>query len=170
MSKSLVYPSKHDPQAVTVGRESLDGLEPGQDINDEIVEFFIQHLRLDYLPGKLNMWKAADGSPPTFSFASTFFYTKLKMPDGLKNIGGWLEKLDIPNSTFTFIPVNQRSSKHWNLVIVHSTRKIIYLLDSLELYKDEDILYDFLYSFFFSLQSLIFLSPLLSSLSCQERK
>ena len=71
MSKSLVYPSKHDVQAVTVLRSSLDGLEPGE--FNEIVGFYIQHLRIHYVPEKLRKWKAADGSPPTFAFASTFF-------------------------------------------------------------------------------------------------
>ena len=128
----IVYPSWNSKTATEVENTSLQTLEPGCELNDEIINFVFTKLRVEVLPKAEAAW----GSKlyfPTFSFLSSFFYTKVVTHQNKKH--NWFKE-DTLSEDFVFIPVNEQLF-HWTLLILDVNKKYLYLLDSLGLYSDE---------------------------------
>ena len=133
-----------------VQQTSLSTLKPLEMLDDDIINFASHELKHLFLPKEKKRWQTKD---ITFSFLSTFFYTKVV---GLiYDTQKWFKK-DTFCDTYTFIPVNKEKT-HWSLLILDSTKNHLFFLDSLSWYSDsQDIRFLTLFYYFIFREMIIF--------------
>ncbi|KAF7422654.1 hypothetical protein PC9H_010810 [Pleurotus ostreatus] len=102
----LVYPP-NTTGAVTIKNSDLDRLQPGEFLNDTLIEF------------GLKLWlKDLEESHPELAkdvyVFSSFFYKKLKVrnvEDGYQSVRKWTSKFDIFQKKYIIVPINENRSK-----------------------------------------------------------
>jgi Ulp1 family protease len=100
---------------------SLETLQKGEEINDEIMNFYLQ----DHIA------KQADVIPLNVVFCNTFNFSNL-VTDKRKNIFKTFKKIkNFDDAAYIFIPVHDRVYSHWKLLIMDQKRRDLFLLDSL---------------------------------------
>jgi sentrin-specific protease 7 len=116
--------------AISVQRQSwnLSKLEPGEWLNDTLIE-----LHIKWIQGSLD-----SRTRDRWFFFNTFFYKRL-LSDGPEDerLARWTKNVDIFSFDYIFIPIH--SGVHWSLIIVafpakspiDDTKPIILHLDSL---------------------------------------
>jgi Ulp1 family protease len=132
-----IYPSQGKDR-VMVTRADLRLLEPGQFLNDTIVDFYLKHLEIERRDKELKCLPSSDdASSPRFLFVNSFFYTKLmtkplagQQPiDIMRRLRRWTVQGHDGASLFTrpyraakfgpsylFVPICE--NLHWSLAVV----------------------------------------------------
>ncbi|XP_030060002.1 sentrin-specific protease 7 [Microcaecilia unicolor] len=120
--KLIVYPPPPTKGGLGVTIEDLDCLEPGEFLNDVIIDFYLKYLLLEKIPKHL-----AERS----HIFSSFFYKCLtrKENNSIEEISGplaaekrhqrvktWTRHVDIFKKDYIFVPVNEES--HWYLAVI----------------------------------------------------
>lgn len=131
--KLFVYPPDDPISQVQVYGGDLKCLKPGEYLNDNIIDFYLQYVMLNSVCPEIRA--------KTHIF-TTFFFTKLteakkdspsmkdkstKVYDRVKK---WLKRVDIFSKDYLVIPVNR--SHHWFLIIVCNANKVQEVKDSKE--------------------------------------
>ncbi|KAF8895469.1 hypothetical protein BD779DRAFT_1499711 [Infundibulicybe gibba] len=99
----LVYPPGA-PGAVNITNADLDRLQPGQYLNDTLIEFGLKH------------WlKELESSDPALAkqihVFSSFFYKKLNkknMDEGYESVQKWTAKFNIFDKKYIIVPINEK--------------------------------------------------------------
>jgi sentrin-specific protease 7 len=100
----LVYP--HNKPGfhgkITITQADLDALEPGEFLNDNIIDFYLRYLWENLEPVKQQR----------IHIFNCFFYHKLlssnSKEEAFRSIQKWTRKIDVFNKDFLIIPVNER--------------------------------------------------------------
>ncbi|KAF4577090.1 hypothetical protein EYR36_005077 [Pleurotus pulmonarius] len=114
----LVYPP-NTTGAVTIKNSDLDRLQPGEFLNDTLIEF------------GLKLWlKDLEESHPELAkdvyVFSSFFYKKLKVrnvEDGYQSVRKWTSRFDIFQKKYIIVPINE--NLHWYLAIIYEPEHIL---------------------------------------------
>uniref|UniRef100_A0A915DMI0 Ubiquitin-like protease family profile domain-containing protein n=1 Tax=Ditylenchus dipsaci TaxID=166011 RepID=A0A915DMI0_9BILA len=116
---TLVIADTKDTQKAYLTVEDLERLQPGECLNDAIINSY-----LDFVV------KRSESSPllPTAFAFDTHFYTELEQK-GMVDLKKWTKKLDVFAYDILIVPIHQTG--HWALVIVDLRRKTISYYDSL---------------------------------------
>jgi len=106
----LTYPFV-GPKRTTVTFEDLDGIDAGDLLNDNIVNFCLRK-------GEYEHEELAD---KVFFFNTYFYSTLTKTPSGKKGLNydavkRWTKKVDLFSLPYVIVPIN--ASFHWYLVII----------------------------------------------------
>ena len=105
------------PGSVRVGTHDLACLDPGEFLNDVIIEFYLRHLLDNEFP--------EDISKSIYLFSS-FFYDQLTRTSDLKagyeSVKKWIKE-DIFSKRFLIFPINEHL--HWYLVIIYNPAAMI---------------------------------------------
>ncbi|KAF8916981.1 hypothetical protein CPB85DRAFT_231712 [Mucidula mucida] len=124
----LVYPWGM-PGAVNLNRGDIGRLDPGEFLNDNLIEFGL----------KLWLTKLEKEKPDLFKEVyvfSSFFYGKLKTKkgdemEGYQQVRRWTSKVDIYSKKYLFVPINE--NYHWYLAVICNPQHV--LLPPPELYS-----------------------------------
>uniref|UniRef100_A0A8C6KUD7 SUMO specific peptidase 7b n=1 Tax=Nothobranchius furzeri TaxID=105023 RepID=A0A8C6KUD7_NOTFU len=103
----IQYPLVPCKGRITVTEEDLACLEPGEFLNDVIIDFYLKFLLLEGVGGMV--------AQRSHVF-STFFYKQLNRRTRHQRVKTWTRHVDIFTKDFLFVPVNQEA--HWFLVVV----------------------------------------------------
>ncbi|XP_038131985.1 sentrin-specific protease 7-like isoform X2 [Cyprinodon tularosa] len=121
-SRLIQYPVVPGKGRISVTQEDLDCLEPGEFLNDVIIDFYLRYLVLEGVSGTV--------AQRTHVFSS-FFYKQLSRRRAAgesdapsvvdrharhQRVKTWTRHVDIFTKDFLFVPVNQEA--HWFLVVV----------------------------------------------------
>ncbi|KAM9327874.1 sentrin-specific protease 7-like isoform 3-T3 [Pholidichthys leucotaenia] len=121
-TRLIQYPVAPHKGRITVSKEDLICLEPGEFLNDVIIDFYLKYLLLEGVGGPV--------AQQSHVFSS-FFYKQLSrrrtagedpapsVPDRHmrhQRVKTWTRHVDIFSKDFLFVPVNQEA--HWFLVMV----------------------------------------------------
>uniref|UniRef100_A0A1A7XX70 EFR3 homolog Ba n=1 Tax=Iconisemion striatum TaxID=60296 RepID=A0A1A7XX70_9TELE len=121
-TRLIQYPLVPCKGRITVTEEDLACLEPGEFLNDVIIDFYLKFLLLEGIGGTV--------AQRSHVF-STFFYKQLSRRRGAgeddapsvpdrhtrhQRVKTWTRHVDIFTKDFLFVPVNQEA--HWFLVVV----------------------------------------------------
>lgn len=101
----LVWPPGRG--AIHVMETDVDRLRPGEFLNDVIINFYLRYLQREVF---------SDTVREKVHFFNTFFYSRLRGPNGLQAVQNWDKSVDLLKKDFLVIPVNE--SAHWYLLIV----------------------------------------------------
>ncbi|KAH9480523.1 Ubiquitin-like-specific protease 2 [Psilocybe cubensis] len=120
----LVYPP--GPGAVNINISDLNRLEPGEYLNDTLIEFGL----------KLWLNKLETKNPQLahqIHIFNSFFYKKLNQGKDIQqtfeNIRKWTSKIDIFEKKYIIVPINENLiavSLHWYLAIICEPKYILY--------------------------------------------
>ncbi|KAJ3088577.1 Sentrin-specific protease 6 [Quaeritorhiza haematococci] len=116
----FVFPFGEKKNAVSVRWEDWQHLDPGEFLNDTVIEFYLRYLMLNKLQKSL--------ADQVYIF-NTFFYQQLtRKGDKEKGAGlyriqyervkKWTSKVDIFKKRFVFVPINE--NLHWYLVVIYN--------------------------------------------------
>lgn len=105
----MVYP-EDGKGSVSIYRSDLDVLEPGEFLNDSIIDFYLRYLfdRLDdFNRGRIHIF-------------NTFFYKKYTLSghdskSKYESVKKWTNDVDIFSQDFLIMPINE--NLHWKLLI-----------------------------------------------------
>jgi len=91
---------------ITIGKEDVGRLEPGQFLNDTLIDFWMKWISRKDITIESN-----------FHFFSSYFFTTL-MDEGVNAVTSWTAKrnINIFEKKFIFIPINE--SLHWSLCTI----------------------------------------------------
>ncbi|KAL0960923.1 hypothetical protein HGRIS_005930 [Hohenbuehelia grisea] len=114
----LVYPPA-TVGAVTIKNSDLLRLQPGEYLNDTLIEF------------GLKLWlKDLEDKNPAFARTihvfSSFFYKKLNkrnLEEGYQSVKKWTSKVDLFDKKFIIIPINE--NLHWYLAIIYQPEHVL---------------------------------------------
>ncbi|KAF9013421.1 hypothetical protein BDQ17DRAFT_1271073 [Cyathus striatus] len=114
----LVYP-QGVPGAVNITNADLGRLQPGEFLNDTLIEFGLKywHRELEISNPEL----AKD-----IHVFSSFFYKKLnkkKTEEGYDSVRKWTSKFDLFSKKYIIIPINE--NVHWYLAIIYEPEHIL---------------------------------------------
>ena len=106
----LTYPFV-GPRRTTVNFTDLDGIDAGDLLNDNIVNFCLRK-------GEYEHEEHAD---KVFFFNTYFYSTLTKLPSGKKGLNydavkRWTKKVDLFSTPYVIVPIN--ASFHWYLIII----------------------------------------------------
>mmetsp|Transcript_3548 Transcript_3548/g.9364 ORF Transcript_3548/g.9364 Transcript_3548/m.9364 type:complete len:1591 (-) Transcript_3548:489-5261(-) len=91
---------------LTIRSEDVDRLEPGEFLNDTLIDFWMRWI-----------WRHDNPiTSPVYFFTSHFFTTLLE--EGPEAVSSWTSKkgIDIFEKDFVFLPINE--SLHWSLCVI----------------------------------------------------
>ncbi|CAN0300270.1 unnamed protein product [Lampetra fluviatilis] len=118
----VVFPPPPAKGAISVTSEDLSCLNPGEFLNDVIIDFYLKYLVME---------KLAKADSEKIHIFSSFFYKRLNQRDkshseeaaGLtlpqrrhRRVRTWTRHVDIFAKDFVFVPINETS--HWFLAII----------------------------------------------------
>uniref|UniRef100_A0A8C4PYB7 Ubiquitin-like protease family profile domain-containing protein n=1 Tax=Eptatretus burgeri TaxID=7764 RepID=A0A8C4PYB7_EPTBU len=121
-SRLFIYPPPPNKGGIGVSTDDLLCLEPGEFLNDIIIDFYLKYLVMEKL-GKKDAERV--------HIFSTFFYKRLLqtervVPEHLASltpsqrrhhrVRTWTRKVDIFQKDFIFIPINEEH--HWFLAVI----------------------------------------------------
>ncbi|TFK40643.1 hypothetical protein BDQ12DRAFT_462220 [Crucibulum laeve] len=114
----LVYP-QGIPGAVNITNADLSRLQPGEFLNDTLIEF------------GLKLWlRELERSHPELvkqiHVFSSFFYKKLnkrKTEEGYETVRKWTSKFDIFDKKYIIVPINE--NLHWYLAIIYEPEHVL---------------------------------------------
>jgi hypothetical protein len=124
---------------LTIRQEDFDRLEPGEFLNDTLIDFWMQWyvgcFRLyfplyrcwddaHYFSLIFRMMRNENRQSSPIHIFSSHFYTTLK-EDGAEAVASWTSKknIDIFKKRFVFVPINK--SLHWSLCVVVNPLRVI---------------------------------------------
>ncbi|XP_061430655.1 uncharacterized protein LOC133356953 isoform X1 [Lethenteron reissneri] len=122
VEKLVVFPPPPAKGAISVTSEDLSCLNPGEFLNDVIIDFYLKYLVME---------KLAKADSEKIHIFSSFFYKRLNQRDksrseeaaGLtlpqrrhRRVRTWTRHVDIFAKDFVFVPINETS--HWFLAII----------------------------------------------------
>ncbi|KAF9257503.1 cysteine proteinase [Marasmius fiardii PR-910] len=114
----LVYPP-FITGAVNITNADLNRLQPGEFLNDTLIEF------------GLKLWhKELEESSPELAkqihIFNSFFYKKLNkknIEESYKTVARWTNKIDIFQKTYVVVPINENA--HWYLAIIYQPQYVL---------------------------------------------
>ncbi|PFH53908.1 hypothetical protein AMATHDRAFT_44951 [Amanita thiersii Skay4041] len=117
----LVYP-QGVPGAINITNADVKRLEPGEFLNDTVIEFGLKFPRL---------WlKELEASNPSLAdqvhVFSSFFYKKLNkrnFEEGYESVKKWTSKINIFEKKCIIVPINEHL--HWYLAIIYMPEHIL---------------------------------------------
>ncbi|KAF8883722.1 hypothetical protein BD779DRAFT_1539173 [Infundibulicybe gibba] len=112
----LTYPLAHRaPGAIKIKNADLDCLQPGQYLNDNLIEFGLKYA--------LDQLESSDpGLAKRMYVFNTFFYTKLNK-EGYKGVQRWTTGSSIFDKKYIIIPIHE--NEHWYLTIIYRPRAML---------------------------------------------
>ncbi|KAF5382633.1 hypothetical protein D9615_003013 [Tricholomella constricta] len=114
----LCYP-RGIPGAVNINNADLKRLQPGEFLNDTLIEFGL----------KLWLRRLEESNPELarqIHVFSSFFYKKLhqkNMDEGYESVRKWTAKIDIFSKKYIIVPINENF--HWYLVIIYQPEHVL---------------------------------------------
>jgi Ulp1 family protease len=116
---------------LSVKASSLRGLDIGEMINDEIVNYSVLY----------DIARRGDVVGLNMSFSNTYLFPiGVEKGCGAKRVRKWLQRITSNKPSYVFIPVHNINYSHWKLLIMDQRRTRILLLDSIKnCMKDEDV-------------------------------
>jgi hypothetical protein len=121
----LVYP-ENEKGSVSITPQDFNRLEPGEYLNDVLIDFFIKYIQRELIP---------EDTRNNFHCFSSYFYSSLTSP----SIRKWTRNINLFEKKFILVPINEHF--HWKLAIIHNPgnedtepshdRSCIILFDSL---------------------------------------
>ncbi|PKA64602.1 Ubiquitin-like-specific protease 1D [Apostasia shenzhenica] len=112
----IFYPSRNDPESVTLSYSDMECLNPEQYLSSPIMNFYIQYLqRTESITG----WNRSE-----YHIFNTFFFGKLEKAMSIKGdrsqyflkLRRWWKGGNIFSKAIIFMPIH--GSSHWSLVIL----------------------------------------------------
>merc|ERR1712038_200653 len=107
----LVYP-EGECCSVIITSNDLELLNPGEFLNDSIVDFYLMYIARKLKKDKINLFNR-------MHFFNSFFYKRYvtsKSNERYKHVRKWTKEIDIFSKDFLIIPINERF--HWSLIII----------------------------------------------------
>ncbi|KAJ3528935.1 hypothetical protein NM688_g7926 [Phlebia brevispora] len=114
----LVYPPS-GTGAVNLTRADIQRLEPGQYLNDNIIEFALKLWHNDFR-------EKEPGLAEQVHIFNSFFYKKMHVKskeDGYKSVRKWTSKFDLFKKKYIIVPINEHM--HWYLAIICNPEYIL---------------------------------------------
>lgn len=118
-----------------VKNTDLARLEPGQWLNDEIVNFYGQLIMDKTARALASKENVPNGKVPKIHYMTSFFWEKLSK-QGYEGgrMARWTKKIDIFSYDIILIPINHGNA-HWTSAAINFMKKRIEAYDSMGIYR-----------------------------------
>ncbi|KAF7314463.1 ULP-PROTEASE domain-containing protein [Mycena kentingensis (nom. inval.)] len=116
----LVYPPGQTG-AVNITNGDLARLDPGQFLNDTLIEFGLKHV-----PLFLDLEKNQPELAKQIHVFSSFFYKKMNkksFQEGYNSVAKWTAKFDLFEKKYIIVPINE--NLHWYLAIIYQPGNLL---------------------------------------------
>ncbi|KAI0926679.1 hypothetical protein AcV5_007405 [Taiwanofungus camphoratus] len=114
----LVYPPS-GAGAININRSDIKRLQPGQYLNDTLIEFGLKLWLADLRQNNPELAEQVH-------VFSSFFYKKLNVKnkeEGYQSVRKWTSKFDLFKKKYIVVPINEHF--HWYLAIIHNPEHIL---------------------------------------------